>query len=116
MAGEKALVFRDKVVATQRKGLEAQLKRTKNLTLFHDMGRISQAHEVRLEVSGRILTGDSIVIATGSVPSLPPIPGAESAGGYTSDAIVERRTDRKVWDLTKITNVGSLRFFSTELR
>jgi dihydrolipoamide dehydrogenase len=106
LAGEKALAFRDKVVATQRKGLETQLKRTKNLTVFHDLGRISQAHEVRLEESGRLLTGDSIVIATGSVPSLPPIAGADSDGVYTSDAFLDERADRKVWDFSKITIIG----------
>ena len=98
MAGEKALSFRDKVVGTQRQGLEAQLKRTKNLTLFRDLGRIIGPHEVRLEESGQLLTGDAIVIATGSVPSLPPIPGADADGVYTSDAFLDEtvgvETDR----------------------
>ncbi len=106
MAGEKALSFRDKVVGTQRQGLEAQLKRTKNLSLFRNQGRIIGSHEVRLEESGQLLTGDAIVIAAGSVPSWPPIPGADEDGVYTSDAFLDERADCKVWDFSKITIIG----------
>jgi pyruvate/2-oxoglutarate dehydrogenase complex dihydrolipoamide dehydrogenase (E3) component len=45
-----------------------------------------------VEVNGRVLTTRAIVIATGSRPVIPPIPGLEQVRYYTSDTI---------WSLTK---------------
>ncbi|MHB1241624.1 MAG: FAD-dependent oxidoreductase, partial [Gammaproteobacteria bacterium] len=44
-----------------------------------------------VEVHGRTLTTRSIVIATGAQPAVPPIPGLEQAGYFTSDTIWELR-------------------------
>jgi pyruvate/2-oxoglutarate dehydrogenase complex dihydrolipoamide dehydrogenase (E3) component/uncharacterized membrane protein YdjX (TVP38/TMEM64 family) len=46
-----------------------------------------------VEVNGRRLTTRAIVIATGARPSVPPIPGLQEAGFYTSDTI---------WEITEL--------------
>ncbi len=45
-----------------------------------------------LEVDGQQITTRNIVIATGGAPFVPPIPGIEESGYYTSDTIWELRT------------------------
>ncbi len=51
--------------------------------------RITSPYSVR--VDGREITTRNIVIATGGAPFVPPIPGLEEAGYYTSDTIWEIR-------------------------
>jgi len=46
----------------------------------------------RIEVNGEVLTTRSIIIATGSRPQVPSIPGIESLGALTSDTIWSLRT------------------------
>ncbi len=46
------------------------------------------------------LAADNIIVATGSVPSKPPIPGAELAGVFTSDELLSY--DKKIQDLVVI--------------
>jgi pyruvate/2-oxoglutarate dehydrogenase complex dihydrolipoamide dehydrogenase (E3) component/uncharacterized membrane protein YdjX (TVP38/TMEM64 family) len=51
--------------------------------------RITSPYTV--EVDGRTLTTRNIVVATGGRPDVPPIPGIESTGYWTSDTIWELR-------------------------
>jgi len=51
--------------------------------------RIRSPFEV--EVNGRVLTTRNIVIATGAGPLVPPIPGLEQAGYWTSDTLWSMR-------------------------
>ena len=51
--------------------------------------RIRSPYEV--EVNGKVLTTRNIVIAAGARPFVPPIPGIESVGYYTSDSLWEMR-------------------------
>jgi pyruvate/2-oxoglutarate dehydrogenase complex dihydrolipoamide dehydrogenase (E3) component/uncharacterized membrane protein YdjX (TVP38/TMEM64 family) len=51
--------------------------------------RIRSPYEV--EVNGKVLTTRNIVIAAGARPFVPPIPGIEDVGYYTSDTLWEMR-------------------------
>jgi pyruvate/2-oxoglutarate dehydrogenase complex dihydrolipoamide dehydrogenase (E3) component len=51
--------------------------------------RIRSPYEV--EVNGKVLTTRNIVIAAGARPFVPPIPGIENVGYYTSDSLWEMR-------------------------
>ena len=48
------------------------------------------AHEVLLDdEEGQTLTGANILVATGSRPAIPPIPGADLPGVMTSDELLD---------------------------
>ncbi len=51
--------------------------------------RITSPYTV--EVDGRVLTTKAIIVATGAVPFVPPIPGLAEAGYLTSDSLWELR-------------------------
>lgn len=77
---------RDAVVAQLREGIEAMLG---GIEIIKGNARFVGPKEVEVELadgSKSQLTADRIVIATGSVPSCPPIPGAETA--ITSDGLL----------------------------
>lgn len=54
---------------------------------FHTTGRFESANEVR--VGGEVIRGKQIVIATGTVPAVPPIPGLVEAGYITNREAVD---------------------------
>ncbi len=51
--------------------------------------RLRSAHEVEIEGTGEILWGRHLVIATGSRPRVPEIPGLVEAGFHTNETIFE---------------------------
>ena len=57
-----------------------------NVTVFKGDARFT-GHKV-LEVSGRQITGDHIVLAAGARPFIPPIPGLDEVPYHTSDAVM----------------------------
>jgi dihydrolipoamide dehydrogenase len=81
---------RDKVVAQLRGGVGHLMKKN-GIDVLNGAGRFRSAHE--LEVSGngesRRVTAANVIIATGSVPSRPPIPGAELEGVVNSDQLLQ---------------------------
>lgn len=105
---------KDAVVEQLRNGILSQLKARK-VTVFHGVGRIEGAHEVSVEsipgapaegvgggwadgISGtpagnaggkQTLTAKHILIASGSVPAMPPIPGIDLPGVMTSDGLLD---------------------------
>ena len=82
--------YKRRVSETLVSGVEGLLKNAK-VPLLRGRARITAPHTV--EVSGedgvRTYTADSILIATGSVPARPPIPGLELPGVMTSDELLE---------------------------
>jgi pyruvate/2-oxoglutarate dehydrogenase complex dihydrolipoamide dehydrogenase (E3) component len=57
-------------------------------TVLRGRGRLTGSHEV--EVDGRRVTAERLVIASGSSPARPPIEGVEH--GFTSDELLQHRT------------------------
>lgn len=75
-----------------RSGVEGLLKNA-GVDFIRGTAQIAEAHTVRAacgpEKTERVLTADSILLATGSVPARPPIPGLELPGVLTSDELLE---------------------------
>jgi pyruvate/2-oxoglutarate dehydrogenase complex dihydrolipoamide dehydrogenase (E3) component len=51
--------------------------------------RLRSAHEVEAEETGEVLWGRQIVIATGSEPNMPAVPGLTEAGALTNETIFD---------------------------
>lgn len=77
------------VTGQLRAGLEKLLKQ-KKIDIYAGTGHITAEGEVTVETADgeTVLTAGDIVLATGSVPAVPPIPGADLPGVYTSDGIL----------------------------
>lgn len=58
-------------------------------TLYREKAVFTGPETIRLEPSGEELTADAFIVATGSVPSFPPIPGLDQQGIWTSDDVLE---------------------------
>lgn len=76
---------KEELVATLRDGI-GRLIAQNGITLIKGAGVLQDGHTVL--VDGQVLTGDKILIATGSTPVLPPIPGLDLPGVMTSDGIL----------------------------
>jgi dihydrolipoamide dehydrogenase len=81
---------RDKVVETLRGGV-GMLMRKNKIEIINGTGKFLNANEI--EVAGaegtRRVTAANFVIATGSVPARPPIPGIELEGVVNSDQLLQ---------------------------
>lgn len=77
---------KENVVATLRDGLAAQVRAGK-IDFVHGRGIVLDAHTV--EVNGDKIEAEDIIVATGSVPAVPPIPGRDLPGVCTSDRILD---------------------------
>ena len=82
---DEAAVFarKDAVVGNLRQGI-AQLVKVNRIDLYEGTGCIEAPHRVR--VGEAVIEAERILIATGSVPALPPIEGIELAA--TSDDLL----------------------------
>ncbi len=82
--------YRDEVKEQLVGGVEALLKGN-GIDAYDGLGKLLP--DKKVEVCGKesnvIIEGDNIIIATGSVPSLPPIPGTDLDGVITSDEMFE---------------------------
>ena len=82
--------YKRRVSETLVSGVEGLLKNAK-VPLLRGRARITAPHTV--EVTGedgvKTYTADNILIATGSVPARPPIPGLDLPGVMTSDELLE---------------------------
>ncbi|CAN5255336.1 mycothione reductase [soil metagenome] len=65
-------------------------RRAENITVFE--GEAKFIGPKRLEVVGQELTAETIVIAAGTRPSVPPIPGLSEAGFETTDSVMRMPT------------------------
>ena len=82
---------KEEVLKQLRAGIAALMK-TNKITVYDGTGTIvDRCHvSVRPESGGPVLLEtDHILIATGSVPACPPIPGADLPGGVTSDGLLD---------------------------
>lgn len=70
---------------TLRSGIEGLLRRGK-VEVVTGSGLVQDAHTV--QVGDRIVTGQHILLAMGSQPACPPIPGLENPGVVTSDEML----------------------------
>lgn len=77
-------------VATLQKGIHSLLKAGK-VSLFEGTGKVLSPTEVQITASSgdvSSLSTDRILIATGSAPSVPPIPGSTLPGVMTSNELL----------------------------
>jgi len=79
----KKVMQRARTVDADAAGIEANLKKIKNITLFRERGVFSGPKTLRVK-SGEI-TADKIVIAAGTRPAIPPIEGLDKVPYMTSD-------------------------------
>jgi pyruvate/2-oxoglutarate dehydrogenase complex dihydrolipoamide dehydrogenase (E3) component len=81
---------KDRIVASWSKGKEATPAKL-GIPVLRGMGTFSGPHEVR--VNGNTISAEKIIIATGSKPGRPNIPGAEL--GITSDELIHLKEQPK---------------------
>ncbi len=82
---------KEEVLTQLRTGIQALMKKNK-VTVFRGKGTILDANHV--QVSGEemiVLDAENILIATGSVPTVPPIPGIQLHDVLTSDELLDKK-------------------------
>ena len=77
---------RDAVVDTLRTGI-AKLMKTRKVTVVEGFAKVVAPDTI--SCNGETYEARDIIVATGSVPSVPPIPGADLPGVYTSNDLLE---------------------------
>lgn len=77
---------RDAVVDTLRTGI-AKLMKTRKVTVVEGFAKVVAPGTI--SCNGETYEARDIIVATGSVPSVPPIPGADLPGVYTSNDLLE---------------------------
>ncbi|MGH8743482.1 MAG: mercuric reductase [Burkholderiales bacterium] len=80
------------MVESFRKGGQDRLQSTPNLELLFGVARFKGGRTVEVRLNGggtREMTADKIVINTGGIPSLPPIPGLSEVRPLNSSTIME---------------------------
>jgi dihydrolipoamide dehydrogenase len=89
LAWEEALEWKDEVVSTFRKSVESILKTAKVDVL---QARARLAGRSAVEAGGEVFSARAIVIAAGSRPSIPPIPGlGDSMAAVNSTELLDRK-------------------------
>ncbi len=78
--------YKQQVVEKLRSGVEGLLKSAK-VTVFSGVGTLTAEHTVT--VNGEAHTAENILLATGSIPARPPIPGLDLPGVLTSDELLK---------------------------
>ncbi len=79
----KLAAFKDDKVKKLVSGIEA-LEKAHGVEVVRGFGRLTGPNE--MDVNGRRLTYDKLILAMGSAPARPPVPGMETA--YTSDDVL----------------------------
>ncbi len=77
---------KNEVVAALRQGVERLMKAGK-VQVVHGAAQITGPGAIAC--NGETYSATNIIVATGSVPACPPIPGRELPGVYTSDDLLE---------------------------
>lgn len=81
------VVQKDKVVGNFRGGVQKKIGLHRNIRLYPEHGRFTEAHKVR--VGEELLESDKIFIDTGSHPNIPDIPGLDRATVLTNESMME---------------------------
>ncbi len=87
----QVMARKNQVVATLVGGIE-QLMKSKKITVLRGVAELSETGKVQVGLPGgekQEITADNVIIATGSEPSRPPIPGSDLPGVVTSDEALE---------------------------
>lgn len=86
---EKMYLRKDRVTAQLREGIEFLLK-SNQIDLVEGVGTVTENHIVKVQLDGQVveLNGKHILIASGSIPSLPPIKGISLPGVITSNELL----------------------------
>ncbi|HIT89688.1 MAG TPA: FAD-dependent oxidoreductase, partial [Candidatus Merdenecus merdavium] len=89
---EKMYARKDEVVTQLRSGVEFLIKSNK-IEIIQGKGQITGRHRVTVKTQegDRDLESEYILIATGSVPTVLPIPGHDLPGIITSDEIMKQK-------------------------
>jgi dihydrolipoyl dehydrogenase len=90
----KAVVYKDKVVKRMTNGVGVILKGN-NVDIFDGLGTVDASHSVTVtknDGSREQFSADKIILATGSIPLMPPFPGIDGSNVINSDTC---------WDLPK---------------
>jgi dihydrolipoamide dehydrogenase len=82
---DKMYARKDELVTTLRDGI-GKLIAQNGITLIKGKGKIRDSHTVAVE--DKVLTAERILIATGSAPVMPNIPGLDLPGVVTSDGLL----------------------------
>lgn len=91
------LARKNKVVSQLVSGIGAALKKSK-VTVVQTAATVSgQAGAFRIEADGQVFTAAHLLLATGSVPAIPPIPGLKE--GLTDGRCI---TSRELLDLAEV--------------
>lgn len=77
--------YKDNVVAKLRSGV-ASLEKAHGVKVIKGYGKLIDSHT--LDVDGEAITFDKLILATGSAPARPPIPGIDGENIVTSDEIL----------------------------
>lgn len=86
----KMLARKDAVIKQLRSGIAYLLKKGE-IKVYNGFGEVRKDRiiAIRKQEKEVFISGDNIILATGSKPFVPPIPGIESAGYFTSDTIFD---------------------------
>ncbi|MDZ5782782.1 dihydrolipoyl dehydrogenase [Marinococcus luteus] len=85
---------KDKVIQQLRQGVQSLMKKGR-IQVFQGRGAVHVNKQVTVtnkDGEEKVITGRAVIIASGSVPAVPPIPGLEDTEHYTSDTIYERQS------------------------
>ena len=84
----KMLARKERIVKQLRGGVEFLMKKN-NVTVLNGAGTLTGPHAIGIAgAETQEITADTLILASGSVPSRPPIPGLDGANVVTSDEIL----------------------------
>ncbi|MFP3391966.1 dihydrolipoyl dehydrogenase [Brevibacillus sp. SIMBA_040] len=87
---EKMMARKNQVIMRLRTGITSLLKAGK-IDLLQGFGEVNADKSIRVRIGEEVQTiqASSIILATGSTPAVPPIPGLADVPFYTSDTIFD---------------------------
>jgi dihydrolipoamide dehydrogenase len=86
----KMIERKNKVVEQLRNGISFLMKQNK-IMVYNGYGNVNADKSISIQMKdkGETIFGETIILATGSKPVVPPIPGLDQVNYYTSDTIFD---------------------------